>query len=366
MTLRILMVTPAFLPQVGGLESVVYHLSQALRGRGHQVAVAHLSIFEREPRHEVMQGLEVFRLPLHGTRLIGWAPDLGALMSRFDLVHAHDPQLMAVTANLRIQGGVVPSVLSTHGGFHHTGRLKWGKRLYEKLFLTSVLNRYRRVLTSSDADHAYFGPFCPQAELCPNGADLSGFLGLQMLEPQPWRWIYWGRLAIHKRLDVVLDYLSRLRQLGRPVQLTICGWDFDGTEAALRHQIEQLGLTAHVTLKGEVTMEGLLDEVARHGVFISASEHEGFGLSFVEAMAAGKMIVYRNKAPMSTLLAPNLAATALDFDRTNADIMKLDRFLSQPFDILSEQIKSGRQSGVQYDWEHVVDRFIQAYESCLA
>lgn len=105
MTLRILMVTPAFLPQVGGLESVVYHLSQALKGRGHQVAVAHLSIFEREPRHEIMQGLEVFRLPLHGTRLIGWAPDLGALMSRFDLVHAHDPQLMAVTANLRIQGG---------------------------------------------------------------------------------------------------------------------------------------------------------------------------------------------------------------------------------------------------------------------
>ncbi|HET8870165.1 MAG TPA: glycosyltransferase, partial [Aquabacterium sp.] len=265
----------------------------------------------------------------------------------------------------RLQGGAVPSVLSTHGGFHHTGRLKLGKRLYEKLLLKFVLSRYRRVLTSSDADHAYFVPFCTHAVLCPNGVDLSGFMRLELSEPQPWRWIYWGRLAVHKRLDVVVDYLFRLRQMGHPVHLTICGWDFDGTESALRHQINQLGLSAHVTLKGEVTTKDLLDEVGRHGVFISASEHEGFGLSFVEAMAAGRMIVCRNKAPMSTMLANHSAAIALEFDGTETDIQKLDRFLSQPFDILSEQIKSGRQSGVQYGWEYAVDRFIHAYESCL-
>ncbi|HET8870522.1 MAG TPA: glycosyltransferase family 4 protein [Aquabacterium sp.] len=365
MTLRILMVTPAFLPQVGGLESVVYHLSQALRGRGHQVAVAHLSIFEKTPRRELMQGLEVFRLPLRGTRLLGWAPDLRKLASRFDLLHVHDPQLMAITANVRLQGGAIPSVLSTHGGFNHTGRLKLGKKLYEKLLLKAVLSRYQRILTSSDADHAYFSPFCKDAVLCPNGADLSGFMQSEHSEPQPWRWIYWGRLAVHKRLDLVIDYLFRLRQMGRPVHLTICGWDFDGTELALRQRIDQLGLSPHVTLKGEVTTEALLEEVRKHGVFISASEHEGFGLSFVEAMAAGRMIVCRNRAPMSTMMAANSAAIALEFNQTESDILKLDQFLSQPFDILSEQIKSARQFGLQYGWEHAVDRFIHAYESCL-
>jgi alpha-1,3-mannosyltransferase len=117
--MKVLSVTPTYHPEIGGLEQVVMQLAQRVRPHGVTMDVAHVAA---GLKHEscTVQGIEVFRLPLHGNRMIGWAPSLGRLARGYDLLHVHDPQLLALSGNIRWQCGGTPAVLSTHGGFWHT------------------------------------------------------------------------------------------------------------------------------------------------------------------------------------------------------------------------------------------------------
>lgn len=360
------MVTPAYLPQVGGLENVIQDLALALLKLGHQVAIAHLTIFQDEPTQETINGLPVYRLPLKGTRLVGWANGLRALASQYDLLHVHDPQLMAITANVRFQCAAVPAVLSTHGGFNHTNRFRLAKNLYRGLLLKKVLAHYRQVLASSQSDFEYFRPCSSHTVLCSNGVNIEHFSADAHKPVQPHRWIYWGRLASHKRLDLVLDYLVRLRAKGIPATLTICGWDFDGTEANLMRTVFDRGLQTAVRILGVLTVKQLRHEVGAHGLFISASEHEGFGLSLVEAMAAGLLVVCRDKPPMTELIADHETGLTLSFDKSDQDVDRLCHFLNTPLETLARYSREAQTKAQQYGWNHAAIGFVGAYDQAIA
>lgn len=360
------MVTPAYLPQVGGLENVIQDLALALLKLGHQVAIAHLTTFQDEQTQETINGLPVYRLPLKGSRLVGWACGLKALASQYDLLHVHDPQLMSVTANVRIQCAELPAVLSTHGGFNHTNRFRLVKDIYRSLFLKTVLLHYRKVLASSTSDFDYFSPCSRRTVLCSNGVNIEHFSVEVDKAIRPRHWIYWGRLASHKRLDLVLDYLVRVRARGIPVTLTICGWDFDGTEAELTRAVLVQGLQSTVRILGVLTPNQLRQEVCTHGLFISASEHEGFGLSLVEAMAAGLQVVCRNKPPMTELITDQQTGLTLSFDKSEQDVDKLCSFLSTPFETLARYSRAAQTKAQHYGWRHAAIGFIGAYDQAIA
>ena len=128
--MRILSITSTFFPHVGGLEKVVLELAMRLREHGVAMDVAHVAPGLRRGTEEVY-GITVYRIPLHGSRFLGWAPALRSLKHNYDLLHVHDPQLLAISANVRWTCRDVPAVLSTHGGFWHTNSLSLLKRLFE-------------------------------------------------------------------------------------------------------------------------------------------------------------------------------------------------------------------------------------------
>jgi glycosyltransferase involved in cell wall biosynthesis len=61
--MRILSITPAFAPQVGGVEQVVQELAIRLQGFGHEVEVAHVSTEHQRLHHDEIAGLKVHRVP---------------------------------------------------------------------------------------------------------------------------------------------------------------------------------------------------------------------------------------------------------------------------------------------------------------
>jgi glycosyltransferase involved in cell wall biosynthesis len=73
------------------------------------------------------------------------------------------------------------------------------------------------------------------------------------------------------------------------VRLVIVG---DGPELeALRLQADQLGAASRVTFTGFVPDRRKADWLAASDIYASTSQHEGFGLVFLEAMAQGLPIV---------------------------------------------------------------------------
>lgn len=96
-----------------------------------------------------------------------------------------------------------------------------------------------------------------------------------------------GRLVARK---ATLKLLEALRAAGRPkTHLLVIG---DGPDAEpLRRAAAAAGLAERVHVTGQVSEARKLEALASADVFVSASQHEGFGLVFLEAMAFGLPIV---------------------------------------------------------------------------
>jgi alpha-1,3-mannosyltransferase len=364
--MKILAVTPTFFPQLGGLEQVVLELARSMREHGISMDVAHIAV-GLPLVSEWVHGVLVHRIPLYGNRVLGWAPALKRLARGYDLLHVHDPQLLAITGNVRLSCRRIPAVLSTHGGFWHTNRGYLAKRLYEATFLRGSVRHYRRVLASSSSDFAYYRRLVGRVDLCSNGVHVRRFNAVEPRDPGSRNaWIYWGRLSRNKRVDLIIDYAAAMHRRGQPVKLLICGKDFDGLMPELTAQIDRLGMQQFVRFETFMSNGDLLNELNRRSIFITASEHEGFGLTVVEAMAAGLIVVCRDIAPINGFFEHGKSGWSLQFDSSDADCRSLETLLSRDSQAICAMSAAAREAAAMHDWSVAVPNFVRHYRQVLA
>ncbi len=364
--MKVLHVTPAFHPQVGGIELVVQNLAVHSKRLGIDAEVLHIATDVAAPSTLTLEGVKVTKLPLRGHRLIGYAPGLAKALDGFDVLHVHDPQLMAISANLMLSSNAAPRVLSTHGGFHHTEKLSAFKQLHEKLMLRHMLAPYKLVLATSQTDAAYFGAYTDRLRVTGNGIDVERYrVPDRPADGDVHRWIYWGRLSANKRIDCLLDCAEQLKARGQRVDLLIAGRDVDGRAQAFQARIDGAGLGDSVRIAPPLSDAALRAELRTRSVFITASEYEGFGLTLLEAMAAGLLVVCRDVAPMNDFVTSGVNGLCLKFDGSAQDIDSLVALL---------QMTSGEQQAMRassiafadtYDWPRISERFISAYREVL-
>ena len=110
------------------------------------------------------------------------------------------------------------------------------------------------------------------------------------------RVLFVGRLAPNKCQHDVVAAVAVLRELlavqGRGVELVLAGGSSSaGFESAVRGLVGSLGLGDVVVFAGSVGDEELAGLYSSADVFVCLSEHEGFCVPLVEAMAAGVPVV---------------------------------------------------------------------------
>lgn len=95
-----------------------------------------------------------------------------------------------------------------------------------------------------------------------------------------------GRLChLTKGQDILISAVSILHKRGYDFTLTFIG---DGpSRPFLESQVISLGLQNKVTFLGSATQECLFDHLKDYDLLVQPSRKEGFGLTVVEAMAAG-------------------------------------------------------------------------------
>lgn len=102
------------------------------------------------------------------------------------------------------------------------------------------------------------------------------------------------RFYPRKRVDLLLEAASRLSESIPELEVRIVGGGPDAGK--LRELWRAKGLEACVTWVGDVSKSDLAREYNRADVFCHPSEQEGFGIVFLEAMAAGRPIVAANSS----------------------------------------------------------------------
>lgn len=315
--MRIMHIVRQYAPGIGGLETYVAQLARCQQRQGHQVRVLTLDrIFNgddrRLPAREVIDSITVERVGWRGSRRYPIAPEVLRRLGDVDLVHIHAVDsfvdLLAATRWFHRK----PMILSTHGGFFHTGFAQRLKRLYFATVTRWSLNGMRAVLASSVQDCEAFARLWPDRTfLVENAVDLERFAGLA--RPEARTMIYFGRIAPNKEVPQLLDWFAALHDVDTRWRLIVAGKPMGVTLTSLAEKAARIGIGDAVEFHDtpdDVTLKSL---ITRSSSYACASSYEGFGLAAVEAASAGLYPVLSNIAPFCRTCERIGYGTLVDF-----------------------------------------------------
>lgn len=366
----VVQVVRQYAPGRGGLEDVVANLSRLLMQRGFRVRVVTLDrLFQSRdrvlPEREVIDGVEVVRIPWKGSTRYPLAPGVFRHIGDADLIHVHGIDFFfdALAWTRPFHGK--PMVATTHGGFFHTPKFAAIKRIWFRSVTRLSALAYRALLCCSRSDMALFSQIAAQrAVLVENGVDTAKFADLSSATPRR-RIVTIGRFSLNKRLDRLFDAMQALRTLSPEWHLDVVGSPSDLTEQDLRSEITRRGLADHVTLHVGVDNAAVCRLIAQASLFASASEYEGFGLVAVEAMSAGLVPVLHPNDAYQVLAEQHPGISLADFARPEDSAARIEQAYQ---DLLADP--SGKRAEMMaaasvHAWESVADRYIDVYRQAL-
>jgi alpha-1,3-mannosyltransferase len=360
-----------FHPAVGGFESVVLELASRQVAAGHRVRVVTLDrLFNAPdkaalPARENLQGIEIVRIPFFGSTRYPLAFSVLRHIRGARLVHVHAIDFffdyLAWTKPIHRRTLVV----STHGGFFHTGYAAPAKRLYFALVTRLALNAYAGVAAVSAGDYELFAKIRKSGLVCiENGVNIAKYAGLS--PPQPAKAILSvGRLSTNKRLDRLIAFAAALRRRDPEWTLKILGRLWDVPVSALRACAVGAGIADAVELLESPTDEAIRLRMGQCSVVASASEYEGFGLAVIEGISAGMYPLLSDIPAFRRLVAQTGIGAILDYDQPEDAAA---RFLETWRGITRDYAASRRAAMAavaQYDWRGVARSYAALYDAVL-
>lgn len=290
-------VTPYYAPHVGGVQRYAERLAKEVRRSPDLQPIVITTGSGRRIRHESRDGIPVVRLPvwltLSNTPVNPlWYFSIRRLLRRLhvDVVNAHAP--VPLFADMAIlAAGRRPVAFTYHAGsmVKHAGRVDLLLAGYERHLLTRLFRRSDAVIAVSRTSLA---SSVPGAHTVNPGVDLEKITPSQ----QPWgsTLLYVGRLdrsSAWKGVDVLVLAFAQLVDEQPDARLRIVG--SGDARDDLAQLARSLGVGGAVEFAGELHGPQLVQayQQARALVLPSLTEAESFGMTLLEAMAAGRPVV---------------------------------------------------------------------------
>ncbi len=390
--LRILHIAPYYNPAwaYGGSVRVVVELATRQAARGHAVMVATTDALDAHRRalsgHYMMDGVAVHRFrnlsnTLAWRRLflpLGIRRGVAHLLQEADIVHLHEVRsLLNVLALPSLLRSGVPYVITAHGGLPPELGRSTAKRLYDMLVGRCLLSRACRLhaLTEMERDqYAALGLSPQRIVLIPNGIDKAAFdFEVDTIAFRQHHGIpdkapvvgYVGRLNRIKGLDFLIEAFADVLRHQPETVLLLTGPD-DGARPELEAQAARLGLSAAVRFSGMLEGPKALAAAYRaSAVYVLPSRYEMFPTAVLEALLNATPCIITERCGLAIPLAEAGVAYVVPFGDVAALAEAILHVLGDP-QAARAQAERGRHYVMEhFDWEAVVERWIQTYHECL-
>lgn len=155
----------------------------------------------------------------------------------------------------------------------------------------------------------------------------------------------------------VATLLAAMTRLSNQAVLRVVGTGPD--LARLERRARELGLGRRVEFLGHVAFDRLAGEYRRADIFCLPSRQEGFGIVFLEAMAAGLPIVAARAAAVPELVSDGESGILVAPDSPGDLAAALDRLLSDPEE-RRRMGETGRRQVTLFDVSIVSRHFLDA------
>lgn len=368
--MKIVHVVRQFWPSSGGLEEFVRRLALEQIAKGDDVRIVTLDeLFTRRgvklPEREMREGIDIERIPFRGSSRYPLAPRVLRYIRDADIVHVHAIDFffdfLALTLGLRGR----PLVATTHGGFFHTSKNSLLKQIWFNTVTRLSARFYSAIVACSESDYQMFADISPaNLRLVENGVDIGKFANLASAEPAK-AMITIGRLSDNKRIDRLLDMMSALAAEDSEWRLRIVGTESDWSGERLRQEVSARRLDAQVECCLGLDDAGVAQVIRQSSIFVSASEHEGFGIALVEALSAGLLPVVHSNAAYSSFAVKYGAVRVVDFEDPQLSAAAVR-------DALADLVASPtlRNEGIsvaeKFAWPYVGEEYRSVYRDVLA
>ena len=162
--------------------------------------------------------------------------------------------------------------------------------------------------------------------------------------------LFVGRIAPNKRHEDLIKAVALLRSTRPSVHLDLIGAPSSHRyQTALKALVERLDIGDAVTFHGSVPDDALDRHYSTASVYASASDHEGFCVPLIEAMAAGLPIVARDAAAVPETLGD--AGLLVPGPDPVAMALALDRVLGDPT-LRKSMVAAGKHRATSYSVDH--------------
>ena len=369
-------------PPLGGGGGVVHQAMAEVLARDHHVCVI-TSAYRDLPEKELVGGVDVRRVPVIGREeapvatfrsMFSYPPSAWMCARRllrdesFDVVNGHfaiptGPGSLPVARMARL-----PHVLTVQGGDLYDPSKKLSPHRVAPLRATvgailrgsdAVVAASRNTIDNARRFYGFEGPIdliplgIVQPDVAPASRDRLGL-------PEGLLAVSVGRLIPRKALHVMLDALAHPEAPEMHLALIGSGPELD----SLRRHAERAGLGSRVHFLGQVEERIKLQVLRAADVYVSSSLHEGFGLVFLEAMAAGLPIVTTDTGGQTDFLADGVNAHLVPVSDSVALAGALKRIETHPRETQAMREANLRASGA-YEASRCAESYAALFERVI-
>ena len=370
--MRILTLIYEFPPIGGGGGRAAYDICRGLTACGHQVTVltAHMRGL---PFEEFKDGIRLVRISSLRRDAFGasfstmlayilagvWAGLRLIRLDRPDIIHTHFAVPSGALAwAVSILTGI-PYILTAHlgdvpGGVpEKTG--KWFR--WVEPFTRPIWKRARKVIAVSEHTRQLALKHYPvTVKVIHNGADIKQLSPPKIKVNIPPRLVFAGRFVPQKNPLVIIQTLSRLKDLDWHCSLLGDGPMLDD----VKHEIEETGMGERFHLPGWVTPEIVLEHFLRSDILFMPSLSEGLPVVGVQALATGLAIVASDIGGFLDLVDNQKNGFLVDAHDIPAFSNALRGIISNP-----ETLLRFRQASVEKSRQFDLQKIVEQYQSIL-
>ena len=240
--------------------------------------------------------------------------------------HARRNDEMIVGVLLRMLGWPLRLVFTSAAQRHHTWLTRWLIRQMDAIIATSdvsasYLKREATVIPHGVDTDVYRPPLDRAAAFAESGLPGRYAIGC------------FGRIRAQKGSDIFVDAMCQLLPHYPDFTAVMVGAivpEQTGFANDLRKRIEAAGLTSRIIITGELEIGEVQRWYQRLAIYAFTSRNEGFGLTLIEAMAAGAALVAARAGAAELVVEDGLTGVLVPTGDANALAAALEPLMRDP------------------------------------
>jgi glycosyltransferase involved in cell wall biosynthesis len=389
--LTVMMLTWEFPPRIiGGISPHVYYLSRNLAKNGVKVYVVTCD-FPGAPQHEVVDGVEVFRVDSYknpSPDFATWvylmnvnmqkeaAALVNSLGGKVDIFHAHDWLVANAGIGLKhvFRKPLLTTIHSTEIGRRNGIHFDYERMIHE----TEAWLTYEawRVICCSDymVSHVKwaFGLPTDKLVMIPNGVDAEVYARIEKEDLSSFRSkfalpeekivLFVGRLVYEKGVHVLINTVPKVLEKVN-AKFIIVGNGY--MKEQLSNIVKNMGLAHKVHFTGFVDDETLRKLQKCADVSVVPSLFEPFGIVALEAMAAKSPVVVSDTGGLSEIVEHEVTGVKVYANNPESLTWGITKVLLD--ENFAKRMKENAYKKVQekYNWNKIAQQTKATYETIL-